>query len=453
MRVRLAWVCAIALAVLLAWLLRGALDPSGSAPVRGDGDLTHQAPAASEPHLVGRAVGGDETDGAQDVPTKLEDAGPSPAPGGTTYPLAVVIRDAETGRVLEDVPWSTDPADLTTAVSSFVLQVDAPPGYVAWDRNVLPLTRPSWAPRLEVVYPLRREVETWVTLRRTDGRPVVGPELAWYMTSRSGIHAPVSGTTSRVRGVPYLSGRDICFGASDENTLGMAMTHIPAWPGERLEVVVELETLVITFTESVEVVLEEGRDIEDVPVEDHVEGPEAHPSRPEPARGAAAVRVLRRNGQPAPGVHVYAGEWSHRSGADGRVLFDSLPEGKHAVRVKQGGLVPVVDTVNVVAGETAYLTIREPAGATLEVEVVDAEGRPRPFAEVRIGQPSGAFWLEVDGDATRLDRFTDERGRRICHHVEPGTIHVQADWGGASAAKDVVAREGASVPVRIVVGR
>ena len=99
------------------------------------------------------------------------------------------------------------------------------------------------------------------------------------------------------------------------------------------------------------------------------------------------------------------------------------------------------------AGETTDVVLREPVGARLDVTVVDDEGRPRPFARLRLDRA----WFDVRDDGQRIDTFTDLDGRRSIARVEPGEARVSAEWCGRHGSATVTLRDEGRASVRIVV--
>ncbi len=157
-----------------------------------------------------------------------------------------------------------------------------------------------------------------------------------------------------------------------------------------------------------------------------------------PAEGAAHPR--------APNGHV------SRLDAEGRTTVPGLVAQRWTVSVRESGFVPVTREVEVVAGKTVEAEIAEPEGGAIEVQVVDAEGRSRPFATVAVAQPSGVRWADLADDGTeRLDRFVDHLGRRTLSHVEPGDVKLTATWAGRSVERTMTVGDGATARVRIEV--
>jgi hypothetical protein len=114
-------------------------------------------------------------------------------------------------------------------------------------------------------------------------------------------------------------------------------------------------------------------------------------------------------------------------------------------------MVPIEYVGVVVAGEVRSATLTEPNGATIEVDVVDAEGVARPFATAKVVQPTRLPWVDLEGGVQRLDRYVDELGRRTFRHVEPGRVRLEASWARRKVETTVDVRDGETRRVRIVV--
>ncbi len=443
MRAHLAWLFAVLFVAVLAWLfLRRAYDAGETIP-----SLEKETAAeVEEARLVGSPLAPGASGPAPGAPAGYakvdwmgEGAGQWWIP--ELYALDVTICDAETGQALEGVSWTTRPYFLTSYARSFSLRVTPPPGYVAWDQRYAELRVPSWVRKIEFVYPLRREIEAWVTMQPRDGRRLVEPGLSWRIGLQRSRGVPVTVNRVRVRGIPFLPGAAVFFHAVDGDHYGGATIHIPDREGIPLEARIWLDPSPPTEPE-----IEIEPVIRDVEITDHVETEE---DSVKPKLGALSLRVFRRDGSPAAHVAVKLGgsRWG-TTDAEGQVRFDRVEEGKRWVRVRVAGLIPITEKIAVYEGRVTEQVLQEPEGATLRVEVVDAEGRPRPFAAIHIHQPGGD-WIDVRGDTTRVDPFTDEQGRRQCEHVEPGQVQVIARWGDKRGSAYVEVHAGETVPVRI----
>jgi hypothetical protein len=102
------------------------------------------------------------------------------------------------------------------------------------------------------------------------------------------------------------------------------------------------------------------------------------------------------------------------------------------------------------AGRTIEVDVRTTDGGTLVVEVVDALGRPLPYATLTVVQQAGLPWIDLDGDAQRIDPYTDVHGKRTLRRVEANLVKVKAAFGSRSAEADVQVGEGETARVRLV---
>ena len=96
--------------------------------------------------------------------------------------------------------------------------------------------------------------------------------------------------------------------------------------------------------------------------------------------------------------------------------------------------------IELAAGETRQVLLREPEGRTLHLRVVDAQGRALPFARVRMEDVRDATWVRLEGDVQHLDLFADAAGEVRVAHVPTGPLTVSA-WYGTRTAR-VPLREG-----------
>ena len=106
--------------------------------------------------------------------------------------------------------------------------------------------------------------------------------------------------------------------------------------------------------------------------------------------------------------------------------------------------------VTLVEGATTDATLRESRGASLDVEVVDARGRPLPFARLAFHEGPGFAYVTGEGGVQRVDGFTDERGRLHLARVQPGARRVRVSWGGRHALERLSLEDGERRRVRIV---
>ena len=138
--------------------------------------------------------------------------------------------------------------------------------------------------------------------------------------------------------------------------------------------------------------------------------------------------------------------------ADGRARAEDLVAGRYRVALHEAGLVSSSAVVDVAADAEATASLAESSGGSIDVLVVDGDGRPLPFASLDVGRlPWGLEWLDVsDEGVQRLDRFTDHLGRRALEHVEPGEVEVTVRWGSRSAKSKVAVSDGDRAIARFV---
>ena len=242
-----------------------------------------------------------------------------------------------------------------------------------------------------------------------------------------------------LRGVPFFAGQVLrVWAQAPEDRGGDASQPLPTHDHE--EVVVELLLKKGYRTLSEEAPWGETRSdrpwVEPVVTVGPAGGPDA-------LFGGLEVEVLRADGRPAIGAHVRVplrGE--HRTDETGVLRIAEVVAGDAEVVLDESGLVPVAEKIEVVAGETAHVTLREPVGATLVVTVKGADGAPLPHAMVIVGQATGSPWADVAPDGLqRLDPYTDERGRRTLRRIQPGRIRLDGRWGAWQGTLVVTVRD------------
>jgi hypothetical protein len=141
-----------------------------------------------------------------------------------------------------------------------------------------------------------------------------------------------------------------------------------------------------------------------------------------PPRGTTSViRVLLRDGTPAPHVAVRIGDRQERTDGDGRARFVGLAGGKIVAVASGRGVVPTAARIDV--GGAAEATIHEAASHRVHVEVVDGDGRPLAGAGVGAVSftvpvsggddlvPAEDCVAQYDGDVEMIDVLTGADGR------------------------------------------
>ena len=97
-------------------------------------------------------------------------------------------------------------------------------------------------------------------------------------------------------------------------------------------------------------------------------------------RGVIVGMVTDGSGAPFPDARLVMDEVPEvRSGADGRFVIRNVPAGTRQVEVMSVGMMPVVNTVDVVARDTAVLAIQLRKVTTLDVVRVTASARTQQF--------------------------------------------------------------------------
>ncbi len=94
--------------------------------------------------------------------------------------------------------------------------------------------------------------------------------------------------------------------------------------------------------------------------------------------------------------------------------------------------------------------LSEHDGVRRELEVVDENGEPLPFARIELW-PERSGWIDVRDGVQRLDRFTDHQGRRTLARMSRRIKDVTVSWGSRWATVDV--GEAKTGTLRIVLPR
>jgi hypothetical protein len=357
---------------------------------------------------------------------------------------------------------------------SLILHVrESPEGYVAWDRFFEDIHVSRFASSAVVRYPLRREAAVFVHARGA------GPLAYGFRTALRVKNSQVGERDAegrvRLRGVPFHPGVPLEVMVTPEIPEGWNEGSVVTDPGRELfrrEVGgTPYAFLAIPGGVVVEGLLPEQPE-EELSLEARLPGRGAEPPawpvyavggsgigrrgggpappRPFPtgAGDTATVRVLRRNGEPAPGAKVSIRHGAPRvlhqylrADARGVARFEGVQGGWADFRIIEPGMVRTS------SGRVALdreVTLREGEGGTIAVRVVDAKGRGLPFAKLRVETTSSEHvrgpvhsWIDEEKGIQRVDPFTDERGCRTYLHVTPGRVMVSAWWldrkGGAKA--------------------
>jgi hypothetical protein len=328
------------------------------------------------------------------------------------------------------------------------LVVRPPSGYVVLPESATLSAMLAVAARHVVaVVPVHREVVLDLRVLGPDGRPAEGADVAAVEVAGRDVTVvteTIGPGEIRVRGIPYLPGEPVLaalsWGTVDEDVAPEPVegigspdvkTTIPADASSRWNVVVRLAGPVAHFRDRVE-------SDNDEPYEEALL-PVALAGAPS---GRLRIRALGWDGRPAGDATISG----HALDGRGEVLLEDLAVGDVRLEWKETGRLPATATAFVKADATTEVVVREPVGARLDVLVVDAEGRPLPFARLDLGRE----WFDVEGDRQRVDAFTDVNGRRTITRVEPGTATVSARWGSRHGRATVALRDGERASVRVV---
>jgi len=164
-------------------------------------------------------------------------------------------------------------------------------------------------------------------------------------------------------------------------------------------------------------------------------------------KGSIAVTVVA-GGSPVQGAKVSADAASATTDASGKVVLSDLPAGEIAVRVAADGYAAAVKEVDVVAGQTADVTVElsaAPAGG-------EGEHQPAPGA-VQAVVVSAATGQPVQGAPVTLGTTTattDADGKALFSNLTPGRYIVSATSGDtASGNVAVTVRPGQTTVVRL----
>ncbi|MGE5185657.1 MAG: carboxypeptidase-like regulatory domain-containing protein, partial [Acidobacteriota bacterium] len=175
-------------------------------------------------------------------------------------------------------------------------------------------------------------------------------------------------------------------------------------------------------------------------------------------KGAAVSgRVVDEAGKPLAKVHVTANDasgWSRGKDEQttddrGQFTFPALAPGSHTLSAVDGEHAPADSTpVSVTADRPVTgVVIAMKAGAVVSGTVVDADGKPRPFATVRVAGKGVEMWRVASRQAT-----TDQQGRFELRGLSRAHLQARAESDvAASKLVDVdLATQAAVRDVRLV---
>lgn len=177
------------------------------------------------------------------------------------------------------------------------------------------------------------------------------------------------------------------------------------------------------------------------------------PKRASAKHGRVELLIHGPAGVPAPGAVVTlaipeGASYAARADADGRVAWEQVETGTYDVRVAGAGAA-FFTRISVKEGALARRTLRGRAGGRIEVEVLDAAGRPVPFAELSLRPAHGLPYADLDQGAQRIDMRTDVEGQRTFHQVPVGTTLLRFIYEGKAVDAEVDVVEGGTRIVRL----
>jgi hypothetical protein len=170
------------------------------------------------------------------------------------------------------------------------------------------------------------------------------------------------------------------------------------------------------------------------------------------ASGRLEVAVVGRDGSAVAHarVRVRPSGATARADARGHAVFPALEAAAYEVETWELGVVTARGSVTVDADRTSRVTLQEPEGGTLDVEVVDEAGVPLPFATLAL--LGDRDWCDLESDGTqRTDPHTDHLGRRTLTRVAAGDVRVQAWFGRRTGDGTVEVRDARRTALRLVV--
>ncbi|MEZ6010127.1 MAG: hypothetical protein R3F05_20520 [Planctomycetota bacterium] len=140
--------------------------------------------------------------------------------------------------------------------------------------------------------------------------------------------------------------------------------------------------------------------------------------------------------------------------ASGRARFEGIRAWHVLVHAADDDGVVGTRSVALRPGDDKEVELHVTRGATLDVTVVDTQGRPVPFAKLRLA--AAGDWYDLEGTRQRIDPFVDVHGRRTLHAVPVGpdgagrvTVWVEAH-GRRHGSGSVDVRAGGREKLRIV---
>ncbi len=419
-------------------------------------------------------------------------------------PLRLDVREGGEGRLRPDARWQVRPrlvwADDAYGATTLPLQrgrpatvtcrVEAPRGFVArkeasWSTTIHPL-----AQRLVATYPLRPAVEVillvppegmpyraedWEGTVTVAGVTLENPEL--HVDAQGRLHvqggAHIVGDRVEVSGTLakrfHASGEGFIGGDSRDPVLvrlALASPEVPAAtfnqevPAATFynELVFDLGSghlseLRLSAGAGIRVRVSENLLVttgEQDGVAPGYTGRLVERPLPEvPRRAPLPVRSVAWHGGPAAGALLRLGDQELAADAQGRATFHDVPDGQASIQVLGAGATTTI-ALEVGPGARPEAVLVAPVGGTLEIEVVDSEGRPLPYAHVELTQSGELPHMDCVDGVQRLDPYTDAAGRRTLRFVTPGPVKVRAYYGTRNAECELLLVDGATETARLV---
>ena len=336
-----------------------------------------------------------------------------------------------------------------------------PDGYVVVARTSQDSKIAFRSTAFRIVQPVHREQAVRVTFLGAAGTPTSGGRVVAWRVGDVFNGTPVVEQTAagavRLRGVPFIPGallrirceRDpvALAGVEAVPELGEAELSnfesplrwpIPPSPEEWIDARVLLAALADPT------IRDHNVSDNDLPTEDSLAG------GPDLGVGSVRVEARGRDGKPIESVAVSIERRIRTTKEDGVAIFDSVAAGHRRVTVRELGRLFEGVTIFVTANAETRVTMNEIEGGTIQLEVVDADGKPSPFARIGLRLAEWPPWIDIDdAGEQRLDPFTDVRGRRTCARIAPGMVTVTARHGDGHAKAEVELHNGERRALRL----
>lgn len=145
------------------------------------------------------------------------------------------------------------------------------------------------------------------------------------------------------------------------------------------------------------------------------------------------MHVLRRDGSPAAGALVVAGRKRGTTDDYGCVVFEGLRPGCVSVEVRDPDFVWSETVLNLVDGESRTIALTEPAGWTARAFLVDALGRPVPFAPVEVDSRAPVDYVRVEDGVQDLLFWTDANGEIRLPRMHEASVELTFRYGSREA--------------------